>query len=518
MIKAPHPLCGIGSTRLAKIPFLMEGILAVALALPGTGFALTRQKFSFVVGVDGDFKAAMAAATSASSSGKRFCIFFPDGQYDIGSLTGNSNQMTTFTAQNVSFIGQSADNTVVYNKSIDEGIGITATLFFNNADNLYLQDLTLFNKAVYGNTSQYNVTGRHVVVQEQSDKVVYRNVKLKSTQDTYYTKGTRTYWEGGEIHGTTDFICGGGDVYFNKVLLWEMKVSAITASQSNSSWGYVFNGCTVDGTVSGTTLGRSWADARVVFLNTTMNKLPSAAGWGDPMNSVPKVFAEYKSVTSTGAAVDLSNRRKSYTLNGTTVNLNPVLTDAQAATYTVANVLAGTDNWQPQTLVQQLAAPVLTQAGTTLDWDDNANALCWAVFKNGKYLVNVTTSNFDFSAFSSIVKGDTFTVRAANSMGGLGASSNRVVYGTTSIIQSPGDLGLDPRYDAANRTLRIASARTGELVIRLYTLSGSLAYSRTLSTTTDQSVDISLKGLESGTYIFRLGAASATWTGALAVW
>ena len=131
----------------------------------------------------------------------------------------------------------------------------------------------------------------------------------------------------------------------------------------------------------------------------------------------------------------------------------------------------------------------------------------------------VTASVYFSSSVPEIItKGDTFTVRAANSMGGLGASSNRVVYGTTSIIQSPGDLGLDPRYDAANRTLRIASARTGELVIRLYTLSGSLAYSRTLSTTTDQSVDISLKGLESGTYIFRLGAANATWTGALAVW
>ena len=517
MAHPPTSIRGFRGVEASTVPFLLQGILALALALPGTGFALTRQKFNFVVGVDGDFKAAMAAATSASGSGKRFCIFFPDSQYDIGSLTGDANQMTTFSAPNVSFIGQSADNTVVYNKSINEGISITATLFFNNADNLYLQDLTLFNKAVYGNTAQYGVTGRHVVVQEQSDKVVYRNVKLKSTQDTYYTKGTRTYWEGGEIHGTTDFICGGGDVYFNKVLIWEMKVSDITASQSNSTWGYVFNGCTVDGTVSGTNLGRSWADARVVFLNTTMNKLPAAAGWGDPMNSVPKVFAEYKSVTSSGTAVDLSQRRKSYSLNGTTVNLNPVLTDAQAATYTVSAVLAGSDNWQPQTLSQQLAAPVLTQTGTTLGWDDNANALCWAIFRNGKYLSNVTTNGFDFTAYSSITRGDTFTVRAANGMGGLGPSSNRVVYGTTSILQNPGELGLDPRYDAANRTLRIASTRTGELDVRLYTLDGSLAFFRNVSTTADQSVEIPLGGLKAGTYLLRFGAAHATWTGRLAV-
>lgn len=202
-------------------------VLLATLAMPQVGFALTKQKFDFVVGVNGDAKAGLAAAKV--SSRPKFILFFPDGEYDIGSLTGDANQMTTFSGHNVSFIGQSSEKTVLFNKSINEGIGITATLLLKDADNLYMQDMTIFNKAVYGNTAQYNTTGRHVAIQEQSDKVIYKNVKLKSTQDTYYTKGTRTYWEGGEIHGTTDFICGGGDVFFNKVKLWEMKVSAITA-------------------------------------------------------------------------------------------------------------------------------------------------------------------------------------------------------------------------------------------------------------------------------------------------
>jgi pectin methylesterase-like acyl-CoA thioesterase len=513
------PIGSLRGRRLGGVPrgpFWIPAIALLALALPQSGFALTRQKFNFVVGVNGDFKAAMAAAASAASSGNRFFIFFPDGQYDIGSLTGDTNQMTTFTTSNVSFIGQSAGNTVVYNQNTTEGIGVTSTLFFDGANNLYLQDLTLMNKTNYGNTSTYNVTGRYVVVMEQGNKIIYKNVKLKSTQDTYYTRGTRTYWEDGEIDGTTDFICGGGDVYFNRVLLWEMKVSDITASNSNSNWGYVFKDCTVDGTVSGTNLGRSWAAARVVFLNTTMNKLPSAAGWGDPMNSNPVVFAEYKSVTSSGSAVDLSKRRTSYTLNGTTTTLNPVLTDAQAATYTLANVLGGTDNWQPQNSTVQEPAPVVTQSGTTIAWNDDANALCWAVFKNSKYLANTTTDSYDGSSLS---KGDTITVRAANAMGGLGAISNRMVYGTTTLIQPFAATGLSHQYNSASKTLRIFAAQPGETSVRLYALNGSLAFSHAAPpTAADHGVDISLGGVKPGTYLLRYSVGEATGAGSIEVW
>jgi hypothetical protein len=102
------------------------------------------------VGVNGDFKAAKTAAANAASSGNRFYIFFPDGNYDIGSLTGNANQKTTFSTSKVSFIGQSTDNTVIYNKSIGEGIDTTATLFFSNTDNMYLQDLTISIRPIMG--------------------------------------------------------------------------------------------------------------------------------------------------------------------------------------------------------------------------------------------------------------------------------------------------------------------------------------------------------------------------------
>jgi len=396
-------------------------ILFIVLVIISTQalFAVTKKPFDFVIGVNGNFKDAIAAA--AASSTERFYLFFPDGEYNIGTLTGNSNQMTTFSVSNVSFIGQSADKTVIFNKSIDEGISITSTLYFNKANNLYLQDLTILNKANWNQPSTYSQTGRHVAVMEQGNKIIYKNVKLLSTQDTYYTKGTRTYWESGEIHGTTDFICGGGDIFFNEVLLYINKVSYITAPATSTDWGYVFMNCTIDGSVDSYQLGRPWNNSpKSVFINTTMKKLPTSAAWGDPMNVVPSLFAEYNSKTASGALVDLSGRRTTYTKNGTTVRLNPVLSASEAAKYTVENVLGGSDNWRPAKLTEQVKAPVVTLDGSTLKWNDDENAMCWVVFKNDAFYKCVTAAQCDIDSKAK------YTVRAANSMGGLGASSNTI--------------------------------------------------------------------------------------------
>jgi pectin methylesterase-like acyl-CoA thioesterase len=474
-------------------------LLAMGFATAESGHALTKKKFDFVVGVNGDFKAAMAAAAKGASASDRFLIFFPEGEYNIGGLTGDANQMTTFPTSNVSFIGQSEAKTVVFNKSLNEGISITATLYFNHADNLYFQDLSIMNRANYGDVASYNTTGRHVAVQEQGNKFIYKNVRLLSTQDTYYTKGTRTYWENGQIHGTTDFICGDGDVFFNGVLLYEMKKSAMTAPSTTSAWGYVFKECVIDGDVSDFDLGRSWNTAKAVFLNTTMKRLPSAAGWGDPMNSNPRVFAEYKSVTAAGALVDLGKRRKTYS-EGATVTLNPVLSDAEAAKYTVASVLSGGDDWQPQNLARQVAAPVVALAGAKAAWGDDANALCWAVFRNGKYLANVTAPEYDVSNLAS---GDLVTVRAANSMGGLGAASAAVKVGTPT-----GLAGGDFRPARFARTLRsrdpvfVSAGFAGapaELTLRDAT--GSTVYRVRLPGSRDPIVvDLSAAGIGPGSY------------------
>lgn len=499
-----------GSPFLPGKPFRLGLLALLVLLFARDGLAQTRRKFDFVVGVNGDFKAAMAAA--AKASGARFRIFFPDGEYNIGQLTGDANQKTTFPTSNVSFIGQSADKTVIYNKSTSEGIGITATLYFNKANNLYLQDLTILNKANYGNVASYSQTGRHVAVQEQGSNIVYRNVKLLSTQDTYYSKGTKTYWEGGEIHGTTDFICGSGDVFFSRVRIYALKKSALTApSSTGNEWGYVFSECTIDGDASDFTLARSWNDGKAVFLNTTMKKLPTPAGWGDPMNSVPTVFAEYKSRNASGALVDLSKRRTSYSLDGATVNLKAVLTDAEAARYTLANVMG---TWQPQNLTKQVAAPVARQEGTSLAWNDDAAASSWVVFKGGKYFANVTTNRLDIA---SVAKGEVLAVRAANEMGGLGAISNAVTVGTPVAVRRDGLPGMRHAIDPS-RVLRVSGELPGALTAGLYALDGTARTGTFRAPTAAQGVAIPLQDVEPGVYVLRYDVGGESRSVPIGVW
>lgn len=476
--------------------------LLALISAPDLRGAAARRPFDFVVGVDGDWKAAVAAAAKKASASYRYRIFYPDGEYNVGALTGDANQKSTFTTANVSFIGQSADKTILFNKSVDEGIGITATLYLDNADNLYMQDLTVMNRANYGQPSTYGATGRHVAIQEQADRMIYKNVHQLSTQDTYYTKGTRTYWEGGRIDGTTDFICGGGNVYFNRVELNELKDgSPITASSpaAGDAWGYVFESCSIGASKSGYLLGRSWGEARVVFLRTTMKQIAAAGGWGDPMNNVPKVFAEYKTVDANGKAVDLSQRRTTFTKDGTTVKLNPVLSDAEAAKYTLRNVLAGNDDWRPDELARQVSAPAARQEGSALKWNDNDSASCWAIFRNGKYLANVAADSFDISA---LPKGDVLTVRAANAMGGLGAASNAVTVGSTVGI-APGP-AAHPSLTQRGSRLRISPLR-GAASLRILDFEGSLRRRiPLLGWTAGGDVDLAAQRLPEGLYTVRL--------------
>ena len=391
---------------------------------------VTKKAFDFVVGVDGNFKAAMDAATVASSTGERFRVFFPNGQYDIGAATGNTNKMTTINLPNVSYIGQSSDGVVLYNQNTTEGIGVTATMYFtNSANNMYLQDLTLKNKDYRSGTTSL---GRCVALWDQGTKNIYKNVNVLSNQDTYYSGSGRLYFEGGSIHGTVDFICGGGDVFFNESQLYleERTGNCITAPSTTSNWGYVFSGCTIDGSATANgnfNLGRPWQNSpKSIYINTRMNIFPTAAGWTE-MGVVPGLFAEYNSTNATGSPIDVSMRKTVFTYNGVSTTVNPYLTADQAATYTIDNVLGGTDAWQPKLYTDQATVPVIAGNGTSITWSDNSYVLCWAIFKDDAFVKFVTTNSYTVP--STVVSG-TYTVRASNEMGGLSTASNAYAYST----------------------------------------------------------------------------------------
>ena len=408
---------------------LNKAILCATLGLAVSVSAVEKQKINFVLGVDGDFKAALAAAkSSGASESNRFVIFVPDGENNITKVTGDEHGKSVFDASNVSIVGQSVDKTIIWNTTDVEGISTTATLYFPKNNNMYMQDITLQNRS---SVSSSNAARQVALQQNEGDKFVFKNVRLLSGQDTYYTKKGRTYWEGGEINGTVDFICGGGDVFFEGTkLVMTRNGGYITASQNPGDWGYVFNNTTI--TVSNSSfngtfyLGRSWGRAKTVFLNTKMIAQPKGEGWGPDMNSAPVVFGEYNSKDGNGNAVNTS-QRKTYFNGGkdgsTATTLKTVWNANDAAKYTLSNVLKGSDNWNPTKLTAQVNAPRIEQEGAEIVWADDENARAWVVFVNGKYKANVIVPSF---SLDGVATGSKVTVRAANSMGGLGASSNEV--------------------------------------------------------------------------------------------
>lgn len=418
--------------------------------------AVTKALYDFIVPTDGDFKAALAAAAKRTDTSKRFRIFIKQGDYKIpadeeSKVTGGdgksyANPTTYMNTPNVSIIGEGMDNTSLTNTIPDaeyknanqknpanvlEGIGKGDVLCLQKeATGTYFQDLKMYS-------SMGDAKGRDIVLNDQSNKTICKNVNLWAYQDTYVSNNQngKFYFEDGILRGRTDYLCGKGDVYYNNVELWICEKGGYLAVPSQpKKYGYIFKDCTIkDATeakdLNGNyTLGRPWGKGTPIalYIDTKMEAIPSAAGWDEMSGGYPKRFAEYNSTTSTGSTVDLKDRKKVYdaydSKNGDNyVNRrnetaeSPILAAEEAAFYTVENIMGQDDDWDPTAATEQASAPTNVKLnGTTLAWDNNDYALLWAVCKNGKVV--------DFTITPSYIVDDasaTWSVRAANEMGGL---------------------------------------------------------------------------------------------------
>lgn len=418
--------------------------------------AVTKALYDFIVPTDGDFKAALAAAAKRTDTSKRFRIFIKQGDYKIptdenNKVTGGdgksyANPTIYMNTPNVSIIGEGMDNTSLTNTvpnaeyknenkktpaNVLEGIGKGDVLCLQKeATGTYFQDLKMYS-------SMGDDKGRDIVLNDQSNKTICKNVNLWAYQDTYVSNNQngKFYFEDGILRGRTDYLCGKGDVYYNNVELWICEKGGYLAVPSQpKKYGYIFKDCTIkDATAAkdlngNYTLGRPWGKGTPIalYIDTKMEAIPSAAGWDEMSGGYPKRFAEYNSTTSTGSTVDLKDRKKVYdaydSKNGDNyVNRrnetaeSPILAAEEAAFYTVETVMGQDDDWDPTAATEQASAPTNVKLnGTTLAWDNNDYALLWAVCKNGKVV--------DFTITPSYIVDDasaTWSVRAANEMGGL---------------------------------------------------------------------------------------------------
>lgn len=372
----------------------------------------------------GNFLTMLDLANANSSATERTCIFLPNGVYDLGKTV-----LTTVSGNNISIIGQSMGKTIIKNAPDvkNEGIGTTATLYVTGK-NLYMQDLTLENGLDYYSSGS---AGRGVCLQDKGDGTICKNVKMLSYQDTYYSNNNngKYYWEDSEIHGTVDFLCGGGDVYYNRCKFVVEKRQpdgkggcTIAAPYTDGSkWGYVMNECVVDNYAENFNYGRAWGGTpRLAYLNTTLlqpEKIIKDRFTVGGMNVPADKFVEYNTMDASGKVVSPASNVLKFTKDNKVNEMETILTAEQAAEYALDKVFP---TWTPAEYTKQVGLGLLATDGNNITWTAAEGAKAYAVFYKMQYVGMTAATSWPIAAGE---KADDFVVRPANAMGGFGGGS-----------------------------------------------------------------------------------------------
>ena len=471
--------------------------------------------FDFIVGAEGygDMDEAIKAANgkaegksynNTKTNGQRYYIFVPDGDYQLtGNTTiscstdpedapkdekgkpktdmnGQNNGMTEIVNSNISLIGQSKEGVRISNHPTVEGITYTATLTLTKPkdktlEDFYVQDLTLENKFDYwGSMSEQDASGagRAVAFWDRGNRTVMKNVSLLSWQDTYYSDNSndnyRGYFEGCDLAGVVDWICGNGDIWFERCNLIHRDRTgnniAASSTEVGQEWGYVFNNCNIKVENEDPlkfkdqnwTLARPWNNSPAcTFINTKMYTQPRKYGWTKMTAGLKLRFHEFKSMDGYGNPIPLETRSLAACTPAPGSD-DCILTDTTG--YNIRNVMSGTDAFNPQILCRQIDAQSGLQSNKSseeevekekaepknhivwedkitindnlLQWKAMPEALCYFLFKKNEetgkwiYKENTIENQINLNDYGN----GYYCIRAANQRGGLGAATKEMQY------------------------------------------------------------------------------------------
>lgn len=380
----------------------------------------------------------LANTLNSTKNTERLYIFLPKGTYDLGDIVE-----TTISGHNISIIGESPDSTIIVTAPNydNEGLG-TADLLKNTSTNLYLQDLTLKNAFEYyesdsqGAAASFNDLGNYTIG---------KNVRMLSYEGTYYSMNNRlqSYWDECDFHGTTDFICGGGDIrIFNSTLSLEPRFTngggtrMIVAPRTLTQFGYVFDNCKVVDLSEGKgawSFGRTWSNQPIaVYLNTQLddnaeNTLVDTR-WTEEgrTNTDPEVFGEYNTMDING--VDITPETNTIKVKS---SFQTILNASMASAFTYEKMFS--DNaekkWDPAKFTAQIAAPEDARYDNgVITWTAVDGATIYALFMNNTFLTMTNETSYNVEVNPDL---DRLSIRSANAMGGFGPKAH--VAGTTGI-------------------------------------------------------------------------------------
>ena len=344
--------------------------------------------FNAIVG-EGGYATVQEAVDAAPNDATPYYIFIKKGVYE-GHVQINR--------ANIHLTGQNKLNTIIsWNKTNADGGGVDHASTVNvTANDVSFDNLTIRNTRIN--------EGQALALYTKADRVIVTNSNLEGWQDTYRTgkDGQRHLVRNSKITGTTDFIYGAGEAFFDSDTLHVLQTSNVIVAPDHSSpkYGYVLKNCVITAAKSGskTNLGRPWGNTpKVSYVNTQLTSGVSItdAGWVD-MGGLPTQMAEYNTVDANGNAVDLSKRKTSFTAEGNTKTSKAVLGKVEADSYKLDYVLRGSDEWDADWQAFILPAPYVYVSGGTVSWADPTGfAQCYLVIADGVATMTTDTSRAD---------------------------------------------------------------------------------------------------------------------------
>lgn len=394
----------------------------------------------------------IANILNSTKNADRLYVFLPKGTYDLGDAVE-----TTISGYNISIIGQSADSTIVVTTPNyeDEGLG-TSDLLKNTSTNLYLQDLTLKNALEYYESGSVGVGA---AFNDLGNYTVGKNIRMLSYENTFYSMNNRSqsYWEDCDIHGTVDFICGGGDIrFYNSTLSLEPRYTngngtrMIVAPRTLTKFGYVFDHCKVADLAEGKgswSLGRSWSNQPIaVYLSTTLDEYAEntliSTRWTEEgkTKTDPVVFGEYNTMDING--VDITPETNTIKIKS---SYQTILSASMASAFSYDKMFSANaeKKWDPAKLTAQVAAPEDARYdGKSITWSAVEGAIAYALYKNGELEAIIDDTSYNLEVNPDAYR---LSIRCANAMGGFGPEGH--VAGTIGIKAVTNDRGDNAIYN-----------------------------------------------------------------------
>jgi pectinesterase len=201
------------------------------------------------------------------------------------------------------------------------------------ADNFTAENITFENSA--------GRVAAAMAVRATGDKQIFRNCRFLGWQDTLCLVGKRIYFRDCYAEGRVDFIFGSATAVFEKCHLHATDGGVIAAASTKpeTPFGLVFLKCRVTCKEDRSYLGAPWqAGAAIAFIECELGENLWPQGWTEWRGTEHHKTARFVEYKNTGPGAN-PPKRPAWTRQ---------LSDAEARSYTVENILSGTDRWNPR--------------------------------------------------------------------------------------------------------------------------------------------------------------------------